>query len=116
MKPPIETIRLSQKAKDQLVELKKQTGIENWNTLCRWALCYSLSLKSEPSISKENPEKSIEMTWHTFSGGQDCYGAIIQKSYKNSSCLDGIPAYLSAHLSRGIAALTTMGKLDFYNI
>ena len=34
----IEHIRVSQHAKDQLIRLKRVTGIKNWNVLCRWAL------------------------------------------------------------------------------
>ena len=37
----IDHIRLSQQAKDQLIKLKRVTGIEHWNVLCRWALCVS---------------------------------------------------------------------------
>ena len=33
----IEHIRLSQHAKDQLIKLKRVTGIDHWNELCRWA-------------------------------------------------------------------------------
>ena len=31
----LDNIRLSQKAKDQLIRLKRHTGIEHWNVLCR---------------------------------------------------------------------------------
>jgi len=43
----IETIRISEKGKQQLIQLKRKTGIDNWHTLCRWAFCISLA---EPSI------------------------------------------------------------------
>ena len=42
----IKQVRVSQQAKDQLSRLKGKTGIKNWNVLCRWALCYSLSEKN----------------------------------------------------------------------
>ena len=45
----IKQVRLSQQAKDQLSRLKGKTGIKNWNILCRWALCYSLSEKTLPT-------------------------------------------------------------------
>ncbi|WP_435947067.1 DndE family protein [Dryocola sp. BD586] len=32
----IDNVRLSEKAKQQLITLKRRTGIENWNVLCRW--------------------------------------------------------------------------------
>lgn len=34
---PIEHIRLSQQAKEQLTRLKRWTGLKHWNELCRWA-------------------------------------------------------------------------------
>ena len=39
---PIETIRVSEQARDQLLSLRKATGIAQWNILCRWAFCHSL--------------------------------------------------------------------------
>jgi DNA sulfur modification protein DndE len=35
MQPPVDRIKLSQAAKDQLVKLKRITKIPNWNVLCR---------------------------------------------------------------------------------
>src|SRR5687767_5953934 len=34
---PIAHIRLSQEAKERLIQLKRRTGLARWNTLCRWA-------------------------------------------------------------------------------
>lgn len=48
----IKQVRVSQQAKDQLSRLKGKTGIKNWNVLCRWALCYSLSEKQYQQIFK----------------------------------------------------------------
>jgi DNA sulfur modification protein DndE len=36
----IENVRISEKAKNQLITLKRRTGIQNWNTLCRWGLVH----------------------------------------------------------------------------
>ena len=44
----IEHIRLSQQARDQLITLKRRTGIAHWNVLCRWALCRSLAEPAPP--------------------------------------------------------------------
>ena len=48
IEPPVERVRLSQTAKDQLTKLKRQTRIDRWNVLCRWALCRSLAEPSPP--------------------------------------------------------------------
>ena len=37
------SVRVNQQAKDQLIKLKRITGIKQWNVLCRWALCLSLA-------------------------------------------------------------------------
>ena len=67
----IENVRVSEKGKIQLITLKKRTGIQNWNILCRWALCMSLNEKSEPPGEDIPSDSSIEMTWKTFSGGEE---------------------------------------------
>lgn len=67
----IETVKVSEKARIQLITLKKRTGIQNWNVLCRWAFC--LSLKEETPLPNETiiTDSSVEMTWRTFTGGEE---------------------------------------------
>jgi DNA sulfur modification protein DndE len=43
METPIERIKLSQRAKEQLFKLKRSTKIDQWNILCRWPFCHSLA-------------------------------------------------------------------------
>ena len=45
----IKQIKLTNVSKDRLGRLKGKTGIKNWNVLCRWALCYSLSENTMPT-------------------------------------------------------------------
>lgn len=75
----VEVIRISQKAKDQLVWLKRQTGIKNWNVLCRWAFCLSLADSSPLTNVERAADSNVEMTWKTFSGKYgDVYLAMLQ--------------------------------------
>jgi DNA sulfur modification protein DndE len=112
----IETVRVSDKAKIQLITLKRRTGIQNWNTLCRWALCASLSEKSEPPSEEIPSDSSIEMTWKTFSGGEEeLYLALIQLRASKA----GIPTekeslnrYFRLHLHRGISYLVGNPKMN----
>jgi DNA sulfur modification protein DndE len=67
----IENIRLSEKAKMQLITMKRRTGIANWNVLCRWAFCLSLDQPTRPPEEAIPADSSLEMTWKTFSGGAD---------------------------------------------
>jgi len=64
----IDHIRLSQQAKDQLIKLKRVTGIEHWNVLCRWALCVSLAESSIPPAAKIPSDSNVEMSWKVFGG------------------------------------------------
>jgi DNA sulfur modification protein DndE len=111
MKPPVETIRISKQGRDQLSKLRRQTGIEHWNVLCRWALCASLKEKTPPPIVSQKLEGGVEMTWKVFAGEQsDLFSILIcirtRKdgfSYDN----DGIAICLRAHLHRGLAYLAS---------
>ena len=105
MKPPIETIRLSQQAKDKLIHLKKITGIEQWNILCRWALALSLSMKDEPPILSKSLDSSIEIQWKTFSGElSPVYIALVQQRSVQNEVSD-VSNYFTDHLHRGISCL-----------
>lgn len=112
----IENVRVSEKAKIQLITLKRRTGIQNWNVLCRWALCASLKEKSEPPKEDLGADSSIDMTWKTFTGGQDqVYLALIQQR----AVAAGVPLekgllyqYFRLHLHRGISYLVGNPRLQ----
>ena len=75
----IKQVRLSQQAKDQLSRLKGKTGIKNWNILCRWALCYSLSEKTLPTDIPIARDSNLEMSWLTFGGDYfELYEALVK--------------------------------------
>jgi len=105
----IETVKLSEKAKYQLITLKRRTGIQNWNVLCRWAFCLSLAEKSAPPQEDVVTDSSVEMTWKTFTGNQEAlYTGLLLLRAKQ----DGIPYeeskisnYFKLHLHRGISYL-----------
>lgn len=63
-----ETIRLSKQARDQLVTLKRRTGVQHWNTLCRWAFCISVAEASPPRRVRIPSDSNVEMSWRTFAG------------------------------------------------
>ena len=112
----IDTVRVSEKARIQLITLKRRTGIQNWNVLCRWALCYSLSEKSEPPNEDIPSDSTIEMTWKTFTGGEEeLYLALVKlRANKAGIKLDkeSINKYFRLHLHRGISYLTGNQKMN----
>ncbi|MFE1148964.1 DNA sulfur modification protein DndE [Streptomyces albidoflavus] len=62
----LDTVRLSQPAKERLVRLKRTTGITQWNFLCRCALVPSLKDPSPPLVKEVVTDPNVEMTWKTF--------------------------------------------------
>ena len=107
----VETIRIPKEGRDQLIMLKRRTGIENWNVLCRWAFSASLAEPTRPvrDDSHGGGERCVEMTWRTFAGGySDVYMALLSDRCHQ----DGIPLtkenlaeQLHLHLQRGIGYL-----------
>jgi len=102
----IDTIRLSEKQKQQLTKLKGKTGIENWNVLCRWALCMSLAEETAPPVEDIPSDSNVEMNWKVFAGEYaDIYLAILRQSYKKQTThLKDVQFgdFLKLHLNRGI--------------
>jgi len=105
----IENVRISEKARNQLITLKKRTGIQNWNVLCRWALCLSLREATPPPFENVIADSSVEMTWRTFTGGlENLYMAlVISRAKKDGISLDKVELnnYFKLHLHRGISYL-----------
>jgi len=105
----IDNVRLSQSARDQLVTLKRRTGIANWNTLCRWALCRSLAEPAPPPSVQLTLDSSVEMSWRVFAGE---YGDIYWGLVRFRCDIDGLPLddptttnQFRLHLHRGIGYL-----------
>lgn len=111
----IETVRLSEKAKTQLILLKRKTGIQNWNVLCRWGLCFSLRQPSIPPAEKILTTSSVEMTWKVFAGAYpELYLALLmQRCHQDGLELSDkiLTEQFKLHLHRGIAYLATNAKL-----
>ena len=105
----IETVRVSQRAKDQLIKLKRVTGIEHWNVLCRWGFCLSLAEEGIPPAAEIPLDSNVEMSWRVFGGRHaDLYLALL----KERLCRDELPTdpetvarQFRLHLHRGISYL-----------
>jgi DNA sulfur modification protein DndE len=106
---PVENIRLSERARTQLITVKRRTGIRHWNVLCRWALCLSLAQKTVPPDENIPADSSVEMTWKTFSGGdEDLYwGLLMVRAEKDGITMNknALAHYFRLHLHRGISYL-----------
>lgn len=109
MEPPIDRIRLSQTAKEQLLKLKRSTKIDQWNILCRWAFCRSLSEPSIPSPVPLPADSNVELTWRVFGGeiSDMLLIALKQRCYNDGLRLDKetLASQFRLHLHRGIGYL-----------
>src|SRR5215218_9787331 len=105
----IEHIRLSQQAKEQLIKLKRSTGIQHWNILCRWAFCVSLAEPSIPSPVKIPADSSDEMEWKVFGGAhQELYYALLKQRCHHDglgTSDEVLTSQFRLHLHRGIGYL-----------
>lgn len=106
----VKQFHLSVQDKERLSRLKGKTGIQNWNILCRWALCCSLQEKSVPVEVPKGEDSNVEISWYTFGGeNYKIYEALIK-----ARCIrdglgtdeDTLAKYFYLHLSRGIAYLS----------
>ena len=114
--PLVEIVRLGPLTKNRLMTLKRRTGIDNWNILCRWAFC--LSLQESDPVGDRHDESgiSIEMTWKTFAGEvPELYDALLtQRTIEEGADRDTSTAsiLLRRHISRGVSRLVGMPGLD----
>ncbi len=67
----MERIKLNAAARNQLTTLKRRTGIEHNNAICRHALCISLANPSIPPEETFSFGGGIEIDWRTLTGGED---------------------------------------------
>ncbi len=109
MEAPIERIRLSQTAKEQLIKLKRITKIAQWNILCRWAFCRSLAEPTIPSPLPIPDSSNVEMTWRVFGGEMSDILLIALKQRCHNDGLgterETLATQFRLHLHRGIAYL-----------
>ncbi len=109
MEPPIERVKLSQTAKEQLIKLKRITKIDQWNILCRWGLCRSLAEPTLPSPVPIKLDSNVEMTWRVFGGeiSNMLLIALKQRCYNDGLGTEKeiLAEQLSLHLHRGIGYL-----------
>jgi DNA sulfur modification protein DndE len=112
----MDNIRLGQQAKDQLIRLKRITGIDSWNVLCRWAFCLSVQDRSIPPQARIGGEAAIEMTWKTFAGEHaDVYAALLlQRAHdeRRNPSRELLSEMARVHVTRGIGILTAFRQME----
>ena len=115
MSMPLDHVKVSEKARDQLIKLKRVTGIQHWNVLCRWAFCTSLAEPSVPSPVKIPADSNVDMTWKVFGGSyEEVYLGLLRQRCQQDGLgtTDEVLAnQFRLHLHRGIAYLAADKRL-----
>jgi DNA sulfur modification protein DndE len=111
----IESVRITAQGREQLSRLKRHTGIEGFNVLCRWAFCVSLAEPTRPPTTKFGGDGGVEMTWRTFAGTlSEVYIALLKQRCKEDEVEitpDQLAEQLRLHIHRGLGYLAGNKKL-----
>jgi DNA sulfur modification protein DndE len=105
----MERIKLNASARNQLTTLKRRTGIEHNNAICRHALCLSLANPTEPPPETFSFSGGIEIDWRTLTGGEDAlyYNLLVVRLLAEGKRVteDAVREAFLLHVHRGLAYL-----------
>ena len=112
----MERIKLTAAARNQLTTLKRRTGIEHNNAICRHALCLSLANPSVPPEETFSFGGGIEIDWRTLTGGQDAlyYNLLVVRLLAEGRRVteDSIRQTFVQHVHRGLSYLASRREDD----
>jgi len=116
----IDRVRLSASARNQLITLKRKTGLEYNNSICRYALCLSLENESLPPQEVYSFNGGVGIDWRTFTGGnEELYWnlLVIRMGMEGREPDDeGVRYYLTAHLHRGLSFLSAKSEAELQEL
>lgn len=105
----IERVKVSAAGKQQLITLKRRTGIEHYNVICRHALCASLANPSRVPEEALQYSSGIEIDWKTFAGEAEATftNVLIARALRDEgdSSPGSVRKVLQLHLHRGLSYL-----------
>lgn len=106
----IDRVRLTAAAKVQLATIKRRTGIEHYNSICRHALCLSLGNNSSLPEEEFNFSGGMEIDWKVFAGAYgDVYlNMLLLRMHNNGDliCPESLKKMLNSHLHRGLSYMS----------
>ena len=119
MKPPVDTVRISSRGREILIKIKRNTGIDRWNEICRVALCQSLANPSRPPKSQKGWDSAIEIEWRTFAGdlNEPLTSAFLFRATKDGIDIqkrEKVSEYFRAHIERGIGSIQNTRSISAY--
>jgi DNA sulfur modification protein DndE len=109
MKAPVDSLKISDRGRDLLIKLKRNTGLAHWNEICRLAFCLSLRDVSLPPPFDQVSDKSVTIDWKVFAGMHaSIYSGLLVMRHKmdTSQGFDGtVEECLRRHVQRGLGSL-----------
>lgn len=117
MKPPVEHVRVSARSKEILIKIKRRTGLEHWNEICRIALCRSLANPTQPPKVHKFEDSTIDMDWKVFAGTmqKELSAILIMRMHHDGINIikkESISDYFRNHLERGIQSIQNVKSLN----
>lgn len=107
----IERVRISAAGKQQLSTLKRRTGVEHYNVICRHALCASLANATNVPAEALQYSGGVEIDWKTFAGEAEATltNLLVLRAVaeEGNSSPAAVRMVLQAHLHRGLAYLVS---------
>ena len=104
----LDALKTTTHIKNVLSSIKRVTGIEYWNVICRWALCISLKQKSLPRLVEEKLD-GVEIDYDVFVGKNNSIYTqlLINNLIKHNIEItkSNVYKYLYAHVNRGVSIL-----------
>ena len=106
----IDVLKTSTNLKNFLTRIKTNTGIANWNVICRWALCLSLK---QTSLPREVDEKldGVEIDFDILVGkNKTIYTQLLINNlitHKVEINKKNLTKFLNAHVNRGANIIYT---------
>jgi DNA sulfur modification protein DndE len=105
----IERVRISAAGKQQLSTLKRRTGIEHYNVICRHAVCASLANATRVPAEVLQYGGGLEIDWKVFAGEAEetLANLLIVRAVadEGDTSPTAVRKVLQAHLHRGLAYL-----------
>lgn len=112
----MERIKLTSAARTQLATIKRRTGIEHNNSICRHALCISLANPSIPPEEEYNFSGGLEIDWRTLTGGKEAlyYNLLVVRLIVDNLKIndEAIRHAFVQHVHRGLSYLVSRRDED----
>lgn len=117
MKIEIDRVRISAAGRQQLIQIKRRTKIDQFNIICRHALMMSLEEKSTPPVETYEMNGGVEIDWRVFCGGETSlyYNVLVMRCLSDGLevTAENLKHLLLLHLHRGLGYLNSNSEKIF---